>query len=116
MAEAHKFKTVEEARKVFPDLVVRTNRSAKTVAIKNEKTGEYAPVEEGQYIVKIADRYEVHDEAPDNAKPADEPKAAKKSESPKKESRNSEETPKAVKGNTTVVPEELATPPGPESE
>jgi hypothetical protein len=83
MAEAHKFVRdgLAEAVEVFPDLPWQRDGDGK-VAVFNEKDGEWAPVEDGQYIVKIADRYEVHDEEPAKAKAA-EPKKADAKDSDK---------------------------------
>ena len=74
MAQAHKFTDLEAAKEVFPELPWAFD--GETTFVDNSKTGERVPVSEGQYIVKIADRYEVHDEAPANAKEAQAPKEA----------------------------------------
>lgn len=112
MAESHKFSTVEKLREAFPDVPVSVNRHRGTVSVHNSKTDTKATVAEGQYVVKIADRFEVHDEEPKSAKSAEKKDAPKET---KRGSNTSEDTPKAVEGNTTVVPEELGTAPGPES-
>ena len=112
MAESHKFSTVEKALEVFPDLDIRTNRGSGEVKVFNSKEGNYTKVDKGQYIVSIADRYEVHDEEPEKAKPAEAPKESRKDAT---KAGDQDATPVAVKGNQTVVPEELGTAPGPES-
>ena len=113
MAESHKFTTVEKLREVFPEAPISENRTRGTVAVFNEKENVKETITKGQYVVKIADRYEVHDEEPEKAKPAEATKETPKKET-KRESLTSEDTPKAVEGNQTVVPEELGTAPGPE--
>lgn len=72
MAETHEFSTLEEALKVFPDLPY-AQVSGVGVQVENSKTGEFADVAPGQHIVKIADRFEVHDEAPAKAHEAEAP-------------------------------------------
>lgn len=69
MSEAHKFSTLAKALEVFPELTWAQDGDGNTY-VDNSKTGERVPVAKGQHIVKIADRYEVHDDAPDNAKAA----------------------------------------------
>lgn len=69
MSEAHKFSTLAKALEVFPELTWAQDGDGNTY-IDNSKTGERAPVTKGQHIVKIADRYEVQDDAPEAAKPA----------------------------------------------
>lgn len=76
MAEAHKFSTLDKALAVFPELSWAQDADG-NVYVDNSKTGERVPVSEGQHIVKIADRYEVHDDAPANAHEAEVPKATK---------------------------------------
>jgi hypothetical protein len=115
MAESHKFTTAEKLREAFPDAPIAYNKSRNTVSVYNEKEGVKVPVEKGQFVVKIADRYEVHDEEPDNAKPAEAPKASKKAETKEAAPSNSENTPKAVEGSTTVEASELASKPGPQT-
>ena len=70
MAESHKFSSLPEAEAVFPDLPWKRAGNGDTW-VYNSKEDEWAPVSDGQYIVKIADRYEVHDEEPARAKPAE---------------------------------------------
>lgn len=77
MSEAHKFSTLDKALEVFPELPWAQDGDGATY-VDNSKTGERAPVTKGQYIVKVADRYEVQDEAPDSAKTAEKPKAEPK--------------------------------------
>lgn len=122
MADAHKFKDADDLREVFPNIKLRTNLDTGDVKVWDEKQGGYFPVEKGQHVVKIADRYEVQDKAPENAHKAEAPKESKAKDGEVSEptvssedGKSSEDTPKAVKGNQTVVPEELGTPPGPES-
>lgn len=112
MAESHKFSTEAKALEVFPELDIRTQRGTGNVVVYNSKTDEFATVKKGQYIVKIADRYEVHDEEPEKAKPAEAPKESRKDA---QKAGDQDATAKAVEGNQTVVPEELGTAPGPES-
>jgi len=123
LAESHKFADAEKLREVFPNVTLRTNLDTGAVKVYDEKQDAFFPVEKGQYVVKIADRYEVHDEEPDKAHKAEAPKETKKSKDGEvaektvssEDGKSSEDTPKAVKGNQTVVPEELASAPGPES-
>jgi hypothetical protein len=106
MAEAHKFTTLEKAQEVFPELPWAYD--GETVFVDNSKTGDRVPVSKGQYIVKIADRYEVQDEAPDNAKTAEAPKATK-------EEAQAERTAPAVQDNPQVAPEAIGAPAGSEA-
>lgn len=69
MAEVHKFSDLGKALEVFPELTWAQDGDGNTY-VDNSKTGERVPVAKGQHIVKIADRYEVHDDAPENAKKA----------------------------------------------
>lgn len=119
MAESHKFKSVEDLREVFPELTYRSNFETGEVSVYDEKQDVYTPVSKGDFVVKIADRYEVHDKEPDKAHKAEAPKSKDGEVAEKRVSSedgvSSEDTPKAVKGNQTVVPEELGTAPGPES-
>lgn len=123
MAESHKYTNAEKLREVFPDVRLRTNLDTGAVKVWDEKQGVHSPVEKGQYVVKIADRYEVHDEEPEKAHKAEAPKETKRGSKDgevsdktvsSEDGKSSADTPKAVKGNQTVVPEELGTPPGPE--
>ena len=74
MAESLKFGKggLDEVREVFPDISWQRTGSGK-VRILDEKKGEYVPVNEGQFIVHIGDRFEVHDKEPKAAKPAEVP-------------------------------------------
>lgn len=72
MAESHKFSNLGKALEVFPELTWAQDGDGNTY-VDNSKTGERVPVKKGQYVVKIADRYEVHDEEPANAKTAEKP-------------------------------------------
>lgn len=78
---AESFKVVSDGRKglmeavaVFPELRGRVNYGTKVVTIYDAKAGEWAVVEKGQYIVKIADRFEVSDSEPEKANPVESPK------------------------------------------
>ena len=72
MAESFKFGKggLNEATEVFPDLPWTADGDG-NVTVYDEKQGVDVPVTEGQYIIKIANRYEVHDEEPEKAKPAE---------------------------------------------
>lgn len=102
MAEAHKFNTLAKALEVFPELSWAQDGDGKTY-VDNSKTGERVPVEKGQYIVKVADRYEVQDEAPANAR------AAAKAE-PKTEEAPAEPTAPGNPANPQVAPEAVGAP------
>ena len=115
MSEAHKFSTQEKALEVFPDLDLRTNRGTGGTKVYNSKEGTYAPVEKGQFIVKIADRYEVHDEEPEKAHKAEAPKEESKSRKDATKAGDQDSAPKAVEGNQTVAPQEIGTAPGADS-
>lgn len=78
MAESHKFKNLSEATAVFPDLNWQGNADGESF-VWDEKQEKYVPVTEGQYIISIGDRFEVADEEPAKAKPAEAPKAEAKS-------------------------------------
>lgn len=69
MSKSLKFTNLDEATAVFHDLPWQAGADG-AVSVYNKKTNEYVPVEPGQHIVAIADRYEVHDDAPANAHPA----------------------------------------------
>jgi hypothetical protein len=72
MAESYKFGRggLNDALEVFPELPWTADGDG-NVTIYDEKQGVNVPVSKGQYIVKIANRYEVHDEEPEKAKPAE---------------------------------------------
>lgn len=97
MAEAHKFSTLAKALEVFPELSWAQDGDG-GVYVDNSKTGERVAVDKGQYIVKIADRYEVHDDAPDNAKTATKTEA------------KAEPTAPGNPANPQVAPEALGAP------
>lgn len=101
MAEAHKFKSLEEATAVFPDLPWRA--SADTVWIYDAKQEQDVEVTKGQYIVSIADRYEVHDEEPAKAKPAEAPKESKAKADEKDESEDDSPNASAFMGAEQAV-------------
>ena len=73
MAESHKFKNLDDLGAVFPDVPWRAD-AAGNVAIFDAKADEYVPVEAGQFVVSIGDRFEVADEEPAKAKPSEAPK------------------------------------------
>lgn len=72
MAEAHKFTgDLSKATDVFPDLPWSA-RGDGAVFIYDEKQDTHVPVEKGQFIYKVGDRYEVREseELPKTVKPA----------------------------------------------
>jgi hypothetical protein len=107
MAEAHKFSTLDKALEVFPELTWAQDGDGATY-VDNSKTGERVPVAKGQYIVKIADRYEVQDEAPDNAKTAEKPAAEPKATA--KEAKDERSAPATDQSNPQVAPEAIGSP------
>ena len=100
MAESHKFSTLAKALEVFPELTWAQDADGNTY-VDNSKTGERVTVSKGQYIVHVADRYEVHDDEPSNAKTAEKPKA--------------DENPAGNKSNPQVAPESLGAAPDSEA-
>lgn len=70
---------LEEAFEVFPDLPWKKDSSGQA-HVFDEKKGEYVPVNKGDFIVHIGERYEVSDKKPANAKKA-EPKDEEESDS-----------------------------------
>lgn len=72
MADAHKFTSLQDAVKVFPDLPWQANDE--TTWVFDEKAGEYVTVTKGQFIYKVGERFEVRDveELPKTAKPVTE--------------------------------------------
>ena len=111
MAEAHKFNTFEEAMQVFPDLPWVRDESG-VLHVENSKTGETVPVSPGQHIVKIADRYEVHDEAPEKAKTAKAPDAPTETPEPAQEDGTNPNAAGAEQPSTTVPPQYIGAPSG----
>jgi hypothetical protein len=109
MAEAHKFSTLNKALEVFPELTWAQDADGGTY-VDNSKTGERVPVSKGQYIVKVADRYEVQDEAPDNAKTAAKPEAD--SSATASEAKAERSAPATDQSNPQVAPESLGAPAG----
>ena len=99
MAESFEYAgNVNEALAVFPDLEYTSRNGGSRVWVYNSKEEDYAEVPNGQYIVKIADRYEVHDAEPEKAKHVEpEPEAVAAVEAnepvatPKKKSSKSED-------------------------
>jgi hypothetical protein len=90
MAEAHKFSTLDKATEAYPDLPWKANGDGQ-VWVYDEKSDQYVPVEKGQFIYKVGERYEVRDtgELPKSAKPAlpaDE-KAVEKAKAAKEEAK-----------------------------
>lgn len=71
MATSHRFGKggLDAALKVFPDLNWKASAAGDTW-VYDEKAGEYVAVNEGDYIVRIGERYEVTDEKPETAKRA----------------------------------------------
>jgi hypothetical protein len=73
LAEAHKFGKggLHEAVQVYPDLPWHQDGNG-NASIWDAKQETYVPVVAGQFIVKVADRYEVRDtdELPKTVKPA----------------------------------------------
>ena len=70
MSKSLKFTTLDAAAGKFEDLPWQAN-DVGDVWIYNSKTDEWVPVAEVQYIISIADRYEVRDEPPANAHPVE---------------------------------------------
>lgn len=97
MAEAHKFNgSIDEAVEVFPDLPWKASAAGDTW-VYDEKAEDYVPVEKGQFIYKVANRYEVRDseELPKTAKPATDKdaKAVEKAVAAKEEAKAEEAAP-----------------------
>lgn len=63
---------LDEARAVFSDIHWRTDSTGQA-HIFDEKKDEFVPVNEGDYIVHIGDRYEVSSRKPAKAKEAEAP-------------------------------------------
>lgn len=101
MAESHKFKDLNSLTEVFPDVPWSSNLTG-DVWVYNEKEDENTKVEKGQYVVKIADRYEVHDDEPAKAKPAE----ASADDKPAKAEKDA---PEVQPDSQTVNPEKLGT-------
>lgn len=68
MAVSHRFGKggLDAALKVFPDLNWKASAAGDTW-VYDDKAGKYEPVTEGDYIVRVGDRYEVTDEKPADA-------------------------------------------------
>lgn len=81
MSTSHKFKDLAGLAEVFPEVPWQADAGG-GVAIYDEKAESYVPVTKGQYVVSIGDRFEVADEEPAKAKPAEAPKSDK-SDQPK---------------------------------
>jgi len=80
MSTAHKFKDLADLTEVFPEVPWQADAGG-GVAIYDAKAETYVPVTKGQFVVSIGDRFEVADEEPEKAKPAEAPKAAPKDSS-----------------------------------
>lgn len=103
MAESHKFNgSLDEAKEVFSDLPWRASASGKTWVF-DEKKGEYVDLNDGDYIVKIGNRYEVTDKKPSGAKKAT---ADKDTKSETKAETKSESVPEAKPAEPQPDPEE----------
>ena len=109
MAQSHKFKSLEDLTSVFPEVPWRSAASGK-VWIFDAKAEEYVEVTEGDYVVSIGDRFEVSDEEPEKAKPAEAPKKTTEAKAPAP----SEDKPNAsdvagsgIKGPVTQTSEEI---------
>lgn len=76
MSKSYEFKNLAEATEVFPDLPWQAN-AAGTSFVYDAKQETFVTVSKGQFIVSIGDRYEVHDEEPEKAKPVEAPKETK---------------------------------------
>lgn len=73
MAQSHKFKNLDALTAVFPEVPWRSSAGGK-VWVFDAKAEEYVEVTEGDYVVKIGDRFEVTDSKPEAAKTATAPK------------------------------------------
>ena len=80
MSTSHKFKNLDDLAAVFPEVPWQADAGG-GVSIFDAKAESYVPVTKGQFVVSIGDRYEVADEEPEKAKPAEAPKAEKKAAS-----------------------------------
>lgn len=76
MSTSHKFKDLADLASVYPEIPWQADAGGGT-AIYDAKQETYVPVTKGQYVVSIGDRFEVHDEEPEKAKPAEAPKESK---------------------------------------
>lgn len=116
MSEALKFTTLDEATAVYPNLPWRRNGD-REVFVFDEKKDEYEKVSEGQYIVSIGDRFEVHDKEPAKAHTVEAPSEEEDDEPKKAPSRKANAEPKAdephaheaegIKGPVTRTSEEI---------
>lgn len=77
MSTAHKFKNLDDLTGVFPEVPWKEQGDGKTF-VYDAKAEKYVEVTKGQFVVSIGDRFEVADEEPEKAKPAEAPKAEKK--------------------------------------
>lgn len=73
MAQSLKFKNLDEALAVYADLPWQRDGDGK-VSVYDAKAEEYVPINAGDYIVSIGERYEVSDTEPEKAKPVEAPK------------------------------------------
>jgi hypothetical protein len=65
--------TLLEASKVFPGLKWRVNRGTGEGTVYDAKKDEWVTLSDGDFIVSIADRFEVHDKEPAKAHPVELP-------------------------------------------
>lgn len=80
MAQSHKFNgSLDDLTTYFPEVPWRASENK--VWIFDQKADEYVLVTKGDYVVKIADRFEVTDTEPEKAKPAEPVKEDKASDS-----------------------------------
>lgn len=77
MSTSHKFKDLNDLTAVYPEVPWQADAGG-GVAIYDAKAETYVPVEKGQFVVSIGDRFEVASEEPEKAKPAEAPKEAPK--------------------------------------
>lgn len=109
MAESHKFKDLDSAVAVFPELPWKTSASGK-VWVFDAKADEYAEVTKGDYIVSIGNRFEVSDSEPEKAKKAEAPKTVesrKSDETPESDQPNAHESESIESGAATRTSEEI---------
>jgi hypothetical protein len=89
MAESHKFKDLNDATAVWPDLPWM-RRGDGQIFVFDAKQDTYVTVDPGQYIVSIGDRFEVADNEPEKANTVETPKDEPKKETQTKKSEDSE--------------------------
>ena len=102
MAESHKFNgSLDDAKAVFPELPWKASAAGQTW-VYDEKQEKYVDLNEGDYIVKIADRYEVSDKKPSGAKKA----TVKETDEDTEEQTEATHVPKAKPAEPQPDPEE----------